>query len=89
MACAAPLRHLPAIPTAPPDPFRCCEAVRCRMLVSRRAEVGDAGLRRLLQMQTRQLVELDNPALDNSITATTPLSASGAHALRPPKPARR
>lgn len=41
----------------PPDPFRSCEAVRCRMLVSRRAEVGDAGLRRLLQVQVRQAVE--------------------------------
>lgn len=57
MVCAAPLRRPPVIGLAPPDPFPSCDAARCRLLVGRRAELGDAGLRRLLQIQCRQAAE--------------------------------
>lgn len=69
VACAAPLRRQPfrqpigqpiapqIHPPAAPDPFPCCDAVRCRMLVARRGDLGDAGLRHLLQVQARQATE--------------------------------
>lgn len=36
-----------------PDPYPCCHAVACRMVVSRREEMGEAGFKHYLQMQAR------------------------------------
>lgn len=57
VACGKPLRRRPGLPPPVPDPFACCEAVRCRMLIARRGELGEAGLRHLLQLQARQTAE--------------------------------
>ena len=35
------------------DPYPCCHGVACRMIVSRREEMGEAGFRHYLQMQAR------------------------------------
>jgi hypothetical protein len=40
-------------PAPPPDPYPSCQAVACRMVVSRRADMGEAGFRHYLQMQAR------------------------------------
>ena len=39
------------------DPYPTCFAVACRMVVSRRAGMGEAGLRHYLQLQSRQTQE--------------------------------
>jgi hypothetical protein len=36
-----------------PDPYPSCQAVACRMVVSRRTEMGEAGFKYYLQMQAR------------------------------------
>ncbi len=35
------------------DPYPCCKAIACRMIVSRRDDMGDAGFRHYLQLQAR------------------------------------
>ncbi|MGV7210363.1 hypothetical protein ACLB1G_21225 [Oxalobacteraceae bacterium A2-2] len=35
------------------DPYPCCPAIACRMVLSRRAEMGEPGFRHYLQMQAR------------------------------------
>ncbi|QYF95734.1 hypothetical protein KY495_11595 [Massilia sp. PAMC28688] len=51
--CEAPL---PARPdsVARPDPYPTCHAVACRMVVSRRAEMGEHGFRHYLQYQVQE-----------------------------------
>lgn len=51
VVCQAPLRASPRIEA---DPYPACHAIACRMVVSRRAAMGEAGFRRYLDVQVRQ-----------------------------------
>lgn len=58
VVCAAPLLRSGAraaiVPGSMADLYPACQAVACRMVVSRRAEMGEAGFRHYLRLQAAQ-----------------------------------
>jgi hypothetical protein len=60
VVCAAPLARIDQFRSgrdAPADPYPTCFAIACRMVVSRRADMDDAGFRHYLQRQAKQTRE--------------------------------
>jgi hypothetical protein len=74
VVCETALHH--AVAT---DCYPTCHAVACRMVVSRRASMGEAGFRHYLQLQAQQRQQL---AARNTATATRRVAeaAENAHA---------
>lgn len=55
--CAAPLKHIEKFQAARgacADPYPMCFGIACRMIVSRRSDMGEAGFRHYLRLQARQ-----------------------------------
>jgi len=58
VVCQAVLSRRFGPDTRAPDPYPSCHAVACRMVVSRREEMGDAGFRHHLQLHARHTQHL-------------------------------
>lgn len=57
VVCAAALPHAAGAGVSGADAYPVCSTVACRMVVSRRAEMGEAGFRHYLQLQSRMTME--------------------------------